>query len=98
MTRTPITAAEAHRTGIVTLLTDTPFSTAMEIAEKMIQNLTPTALYLTKKILDSNAEGQSLSAAVHLENLSQVFCLKSNEGQEFLKGYSTKFQKKNSRL
>jgi len=94
MTRSKITAEDAYRMGLVSFVSEDPFGKAMEIAEAMLKNVSPTALALTKKALNSASEGNSLSSSLHTENLTQVLLFNSAEGQEFAAAHLRKFQGK----
>lgn len=79
--------------GMVSFVTDDALQKSLEIAEKMIQNLSPHGLALTKRGLASSADGNSLHSQIHTENLTQVLLLRDPEAQDFAKEYLKKFSK-----
>lgn len=71
---------EAERIGLVSKIVpaEALIQEAVALARIMLQK-TPGGLFLTKRVLDSNASAPSLEAAIELENRNQTIMAVSND-------------------
>lgn len=95
MTGDFVNAQDAFRLGIVnkTCPDEDLYDTALVLARKCLKS-SWLGLRLTKKLLRGNADGSSLEASIHSENLSQLLCLNDKKTQEHTAGKTKRFMPK----
>jgi enoyl-CoA hydratase len=84
-----VDADEAHRIGLVNDIADDVVVAAVTLAEAIAAN-SPLGIQLTKSLLLANAEGNSLDAALELENRSQVLAAQTTDMVEALEAFRAK--------
>jgi len=92
MTGEAVSANEAFRIGLVSkVVPDAQLEAAcVAIAQKML-GASALGLVLTKRQLTAAADGQSLQAAIHAENVQQQLCLNDAPTQTFTADKSRRF-------
>jgi len=92
MTGESVTANEAFRLGLVSkVVPDTQLeAVCVDIAQKML-GTSALGLVLTKRQLTAAADGQSLQAAIHTEDVRQLLCLNDGPTQRFTADKSRRF-------
>ena len=83
-----IDAAEAERRGIVSrsVPSDELMDTALGVAEEIAAN-SPFGVWMTKEVLWSNLETQSMRAGIDIENRNQILAAQTEDSKAAMKGF-----------
>lgn len=84
-------AEEAERRGIVNSVVEPEalLDAAVGLAADIARN-SPFAVRMTKQVLRTNVDAQSLRAAIELENRTQILCTRTDDFEEALTAFQEK--------
>jgi len=98
LTGDAIEAEQALRTGLVSAIYEDSEvrDEGVKLAKRMCDKTSFLGLRLTKRQLRSAADGGSLAAVIHSEDVRQVLCMHDRSSKAFMKKMIARFTKKKS--
>jgi enoyl-CoA hydratase len=91
LTGRPVEAEEAARIGLANRVVapEALEDAALELAEAIAAN-SPFGVWMTKQVLQRNADATSLEAAIDLENRTQVLATRTEDAREAVDAFSAR--------